>query len=330
MKLMHKVCAVFLVLLLSFSLKLMAQSNFTIHAIAKGETLSALAKKYHTTVGDIMRLNDMGTKSLLKIGQKIKIPSGKTNKPTATAKKTVEPATDHQESAAVEETAPTDTERPTTITPKYHVVGKKETLYGIGKKYQITVAQIKGWNNLTKDNIHQGQKLIIGITATAATPVSKSKPVNAVIPPVQAKVVQQEVPTQQLAESKPVVAPVVKPVLPVAKNEASNLPYMNTGNIAGGSFFADQYQKGNQELSGDAATFKTASGWLDKKYYVLINNIDAGTIIRVVVNNKAVFAKVLGPLPDIKEDTGLLLRLSNAAASALGITDAKFSVTVNY
>src|SRR4051795_10675812 len=60
-------------LLLSVSLK--AQSAYTMHTIAGGETLSALAKEYHTTVGDIMRLNSMHSDSKLKIGEKIKIPA---------------------------------------------------------------------------------------------------------------------------------------------------------------------------------------------------------------------------------------------------------------
>jgi len=43
-----------------------------------------------------------------------------------------------------------------------------------------------------------------------------------------------------------------------------------------------------------------------------------------------VYAKVLGPLPDVKEDYGLLLRISNAAATVLGVPDSKFSVKINY
>lgn len=48
---------------------------YTVHTIAAGESLSGLAKEYHTTVGDIMRLNDMHADSKLEIGQKIKIPA---------------------------------------------------------------------------------------------------------------------------------------------------------------------------------------------------------------------------------------------------------------
>jgi LysM repeat protein len=40
-------------------------------------------------------------------------------------------------------------------------VQPKESLYGISKKYGVTVDDIKKWNNLTSDNLHIGQQLII-------------------------------------------------------------------------------------------------------------------------------------------------------------------------
>jgi hypothetical protein len=35
-------------------------------------------------------------------------------------------------------------------------------------------------------------------------------------------------------------------------------------------------------------------------------------------------------MPEMKENTGLLLRISNSAASSLGIIDPKFPVEVSY
>ncbi len=35
-------------------------------------------------------------------------------------------------------------------------------------------------------------------------------------------------------------------------------------------------------------------------------------------------------MPEMKENNGLLLRISNAAASYLGIVDSKFPVEINY
>ncbi len=44
---------------------------------------------------------------------------------------------------------------------KYHEVKPKEGLYGIAKKYGVSVQQIKEWNNLSSDNLNIGQQLIV-------------------------------------------------------------------------------------------------------------------------------------------------------------------------
>jgi LysM repeat protein len=44
---------------------------------------------------------------------------------------------------------------------KIHEVQPKESLYAISKKYDVTVEQLKEWNNLKDDNLQIGQQLII-------------------------------------------------------------------------------------------------------------------------------------------------------------------------
>ena len=44
---------------------------------------------------------------------------------------------------------------------KIHEVQPKESLYGISKKYDVTVEQLKEWNNLKDDSLRIGQQLII-------------------------------------------------------------------------------------------------------------------------------------------------------------------------
>lgn len=50
---------------------------------------------------------------------------------------------------------------PETAAPKTHIVAPKEGLYAISKKYNVTVQQLKEWNNLQGDSISIGQELII-------------------------------------------------------------------------------------------------------------------------------------------------------------------------
>ena len=96
-------------------------------------------------------------------------------------------------------------------------------------------------------------------------------------------------------------------------------------------FNVDAPEKIKKELAGNASFFDSRTGWNDKKFYVLIPGVPVGTIVKITSkDSKAVYAKVLGNMPDMKENNGILLRLSNAAISALGINNSTFPVTVTY
>jgi len=84
--------------------------------------------------------------------------------------------------------------------------------------------------------------------------------------------------------------------------------------------------------NGVAAVFKSNSGWQDGKYYCLHNAAAPGTIIKItsITNSKAIYAKVLDVIPDIKQNNGLLIRISNAAAQELGVGEARFDCILNY
>ena len=50
---------------------------------------------------------------------------------------------------------------PAEATLKYHTVEPKEGLYAISKKYNVSIAEIKEWNQLSSDDLKLGQQLII-------------------------------------------------------------------------------------------------------------------------------------------------------------------------
>ncbi len=344
--------SVVLLSILSLPVSVLSQAAGNIHVVKKGETLSLIAKQSKVSLADLMQENNLNEKSLLQIGQKIKIPSGTKHTETIVqapvAKKPV-------------------TEAPVVTTKKaeesIHVVKGKETLYSIGKHFNVSVEQLKAWNKLSSNNIHDGQKLIVSGNDTKETsqPVVKETPAKPqpekvvvkkeepiVKPPAEEKktvIVKEE--KKPTAKPEPAAPPVVKEdKQPIAEQPKETIvakeiekPALKKENIIAppsqesiseGGYFESFYLKGEQHTSGDAATFKTSSGWSDKKYYVLMNNVDSNAVVRITVNNHTVFAKVLGSLPDIKEDNGLLLRLSNAAAASLGVSDAKFTVKVDY
>lgn len=152
------------------------------------------------------------------------------------------------------------------------------------------------------------------------TPPADNKPtVSNTVPPPVKKEVTPPPPKPAVAESAPVAA---KPV--------PNAPGTE-GAFAG--LYADQ-SKGNpsKSMAGQAASFKSTSGWKDGKYYVLMDNVPPGTIVKITTpsNNKYVYAKVLGEIPAGKENEGLLVRLSNAAMAQLQVPEGKFEVQLQY
>lgn len=59
-------------------------------------------------------------------------------------------------------------------TNQYHIVKKGETLYRISKQYNITVGQIKAWNNLNSNLIKTGSQLMVGTVAPTASNTNSS------------------------------------------------------------------------------------------------------------------------------------------------------------
>ncbi len=123
------------------------------------------------------------------------------------------------------------------------------------------------------------------------------------------------------------------------KIETADTRSTTAGNLTGQGYFKssfDQQIKTRPVAKSETVTagiFRMTNGSQETKYYMLIDGITAGTIVRVINpdNNKAIYAKVLGEMGGIRQNQGLNIRISNAAASTLDITDTdKFIVKINY
>jgi hypothetical protein len=82
-----------------------------------------------------------------------------------------------------------------------------------------------------------------------------------------------------------------------------------------------------------SSIFKTQSGFTDQKYYVMTNLAPVGSFVYLYADaqSRGVYAKVIGPLHEIRLNVELDLRISTAAAQALGIQQAEpFSLTLYY
>jgi LysM repeat protein len=240
--------------------------------------------------------------------------------------------------------------------PVYYIVKKGDNLFRISQaNYKVPTARIKEWNHLKSDVLKKGQPIIIGymlnagsVTGEADVAVNEAAPqTNTAVAETTGKktTVQKKTEMPAPAPSEKKVAEVSGPakadnktsvaVLEPEKNKKpSNTVYTpkegDEGYFAIG-YSEDADEKTQQFKSGDAATFKSISGWTDRKFYVLMNDVAPKTIVRITgANKKTVCAMVLGPLQETKGASGLLLRVSNSAASALGLTEQVFPVTITY
>lgn len=113
-----------------------------------------------------------------------------------------------------------------------------------------------------------------------------------------------------------------------AQSEGVNNTKIDEGYFA--TLFSDQKKSASfQTLDGTASVFKSISGWQDKKFYILTNEIPIGTIVKITTADfKTICAKVINALPEV--GNSIQYRLSDAAAAILGITNKTFQITVTY
>jgi LysM repeat protein len=220
-------------------------------------------------------------------------------------------------------------------TPVYYKVGEKEGLMKVSEAANnVSLANLRKWNRLETDNITVGSKLIVGYLIvpplTASTPVEKKE---TVIVEKKEPVVMEKKEETIAKENKEKVPEIQKPEV----KEVVKQP--KTVNISGDGYFKESFAKQikltplTKNETVTSGIFKTTSGWQDAKYYMLINGVSPGVIVKVInpTNNKIVYAKVLGEMSAITQNDGYKIRISNAAASALEIKEEdKFIVKINY
>jgi len=218
-------------------------------------------------------------------------------------------------------------------TPVYYRAGDKENLGRVGAANKVPVENLRSWNNLSGDNLSSGKKLIVGfltsgeLASLKETEIKTDKPVD--VKEDESKVKKDEAKTNTIVKEE---TKKTEPIYAQVKEE------IKTADIEEGffkSFFNQQIKikPVSREETVTSGIFKTIYGWRDKKYFMLIDKVEPGTIVKITnpSNNKVVYAKVLYGMEGIRQNLGLDIRISNAAADALGISDTdKFIVKVNF
>ena len=156
-----------IIVLFFFSVGAFSQEKFTKHKISKGENITVIAKKYGVKVKDIQDANPNAPK-VLKLNSVLLIP----NKNVRTAQKSSQTEASKSKNIAYD-------------APGSHEVSQKETLWGIAKKYNVSVDELKKANpTLETDGLKIGQHLNIPSNAVVSENVVNTDNVKPEIVPV--------------------------------------------------------------------------------------------------------------------------------------------------
>lgn len=299
-----------------------------VHQVGEKETLYGLSKRYSTTVADILAVNPTADAGL-EVGQILKIPyGGKPKAPDAvkTSQGTV------------------------------HRVAAKETMFSIARHYNVSVDDIKAWNNLKDGNLSVGQEILIKPKSTEPTVEVKPQPMPSAakthtVAPKETlfsiartygmtvaqlkewnslttdevkigQVLTVAAPTPGSAPvavtSTPVPAtPVVQPALAPPAPTAEGVKISE--NLSGAS---------EQKETGMAALLQGTEG--NRKYLAQHATIKPGTILKIrnLATNQEVFVRVIGP--PSSPDPAVMIFISRSAYDRLGATESAFRAEVTY
>ncbi len=159
------------------------------YKVKSGDNISEIASKHDVTVADIKKWNKLKSNNIL-LGSNLKII--KNERVVATVKKEIktptldktdviavnEPKSVKSDKSKVEETNDTSSKH-----EGYYVVQKGDNLSSIAKSHDVTVQQLKDWNNLMDTNVKLGTQIIISNQPVSDTidQVAQTKPIEHVV-----------------------------------------------------------------------------------------------------------------------------------------------------
>ncbi|MEC4003564.1 LysM peptidoglycan-binding domain-containing protein [Flavobacterium sp. SUN052] len=152
------------------------------HKVKSGDNLGGIASKYDVSVAEIKKWNKLKGDNIA-LGANLKII--KNEKVTTTVRKEIKQSlADKNEDLAVVEHKNSKSdkakkeEKPDTTSKSenYYVVAKGDNLFTIAKKNNVTIDNIKQWNNMLDNNVKVGSQLIISNESLAEAREEDTKP----------------------------------------------------------------------------------------------------------------------------------------------------------
>jgi LysM repeat protein len=271
------------------------------HIASKGETLFSISRAYGMNIYELKQLNKIqDTGFVLSIGDTIWV-----------FKKD---------------------EQKTNPNYQYHTVTEGETIYAISRKYtNISFEQLVKINNLGSDYIiHNGQKLIVGGSLPEPSVKSIAEVYRELVKNTNRKKEESvQVEPTKAAKSAEEIEPskaLVKELSVTKKNQELVKSVKITDEKL---FLIEKFESENSGKSAKCISMTIPGSTVNCAFF---NEAKDGAVVRVrnVKNNKAVYLKVLGKLPNLARDKEVCIKISESAAQILDIDISKFLVEVEF
>jgi LysM repeat protein len=301
---------------------------FIIHEVDKGTGVFTVAKRYGISIDAVVKENPGADKGLL-VGQLLYIPTG--NQAPFEEPVVKEYFKNDNKKSDIKTTESVPEEKSTFAT--FHIVQPGETLFGIAKKYQTSVAVIKDLNSLPGEELSPGLKLVVPaisgeqeeVKGEIKEPVSepvKENPTLANEPKEEVKEKRhkekkKEVPVADKSEEilvEPKEIPSKAPESSLYSKKVENLPEFDVEKIS---------EAGLAKVMNSAVT--------QTRNVCMHHEAPENTIIMVTnpINKKAVFVKVTGKF-DFNSGNATVILLSKNAMDQIGLNADGGAVEISY
>lgn len=201
-----------------------------------------------------------------------------------------------------------------------HIVQPSETLFGLARKYNVSVQELTKWNGLNDFNLAVGQKLLISGDFSSAGQ-EELLPNQQRIDTVKTKPVMVTVDSSQLVASDSVS---------IVKKTAPDTTFVRTDNrlIRSETMEID----GKLQIMEEGFAMKIEDTEFTSKLLALHRTAPLGATVRIrnQMNGREIDVRVVGSLPNSADNQNVLLRMSAAAYNNLGALDIKIPVTTSY
>ena len=144
--------------------------------VTTGDTLSSLARRHDTSVGNLMKVNGITDPTRLRIGQQLELPPKMVLHAGKTPARAIPVREEGQDTSVVISPPPSPQLSQAASKPEPdYTVQRGDTLYGIARRHKMTISTLRSLNPDIGDRILVGQKISVGGRTSPAVRLTEKK-----------------------------------------------------------------------------------------------------------------------------------------------------------